>query len=789
MGKLNKLFLFTLGWLMLSCPLFSQLPPFQVQPAYMGNGTTFIDVVSYGADPTGVADSTAAIRGCISIFSLNLAPTGVSGECFFPSGTYKITSPLVVGGMNATTLSLVGVKGASIISYQGPSTPTALILWADSVNPVIEGLDFLTNGNTTFSAIHLAATNALSTTLGTAVSSPGSVTVTPASMTGIAQGTLLPIDAGTAEAELVYTTAVTGSTFTAVFAKTHSSSAVVGGGPTTQGVILRDNYISVSGLGNGIAIGTGTSSQTSEIKIYDNDLRGGAGSGSGIILEDGNNVGNIWTYRNRYFQWDTGANFSFNSFVSTIDASNFEGDVTADIKYGYQGMLNVRGCYSEPTTTTQFVVGEGGSGAIGIHLENNRVAWAGASPTYVMGNLAGQVSLINNQFITVSPTVAKVQIGNPLYSGTTTVFSQGNFFGYAATWAPFYDGGNNAILPIYYNSQPVNVQSIGDFGGTTSAPTYLSNYTAIGKVASQSATAIPTTGILGCGDTDTCVAFRNHANTGDINGLSKATTDIVTVGDLPGITVPGPQTTGAVSTPAVTTYQLSTPVVNAPQSGSVLGAGTLNHSTTYCYRVSALDGAGGETLAWSPEHCITTGAGADTYAVIHTWANVPGAKAYNVYGRTTGAELLMTPTPIPNTQTVFFAGFGTFVVYTDTGSATPSGALPSSNTTGAITAAGAVTSGANGFCITGQSCQTSWPLTGATGTITGTSLSSTCDSGTASVTGAVVGNPVVVSSTTGADVGGAFYLRGSVTSTGVVTVYVCGTGTPASLAYNVRVQP
>jgi hypothetical protein len=74
-------------------------------------------------------------------------------------------------------------------------------------------------------------------------------------------------------------------------------------------------------------------------------------------------------------------------------------------------------------------------------------------------------------------------------------------------------------------------------------------------------------------------------------------------------------------------------------------------------------------------------------------------------------------------------------------------------------------------------------LTGTTGTITGTALTTTCDSGTATVTGAVVGHPVAVSSTTGADVGGAFNLRASVTATGVVTVYVCGTGTPASLAY------
>ena len=80
-------------------------------------------------------------------------------------------------------------------------------------------------------------------------------------------------------------------------------------------------------------------------------------------------------------------------------------------------------------------------------------------------------------------------------------------------------------------------------------------------------------------------------------------------------------------------------------------------------------------------------------------------------------------------------------------------------------------------------------LLGATGTITGTALTATCDSGTATVTGAVVGKPVMVSSTTGADIGGAFNIRGSVTSSNTVTVYVCGTGTPSSLAYNVAVVP
>jgi hypothetical protein len=79
------------------------------------------------------------------------------------------------------------------------------------------------------------------------------------------------------------------------------------------------------------------------------------------------------------------------------------------------------------------------------------------------------------------------------------------------------------------------------------------------------------------------------------------------------------------------------------------------------------------------------------------------------------------------------------------------------------------------------------PLKGVTGTITGTALTAACDSGTATVTGATVGSVVSVSSTTGVDVGAAFDLRASVTAANTVTVYVCGTGTPASLAYNIAV--
>lgn len=108
---------------------------------------------------------------------------------------------------------------------------------------------------------------------------------------------------------------------------------------------------------------------------------------------------------------------------------------------------------------------------------------------------------------------------------------------------------------------------------------------------------------------------------------------------------------------------LATPV-NAAFTTSTTG-GSLAATTAYWYRVSAIN-AYGETLA-SAETSITTGAGA-TNTVTVNWGAVAGATGYKVYGRTTGGQLLI-------------ATVGAVTTYTDTGSITPAGALPTANTT------------------------------------------------------------------------------------------------------------
>lgn len=63
----------------------------------------------------------------------------------------------------------------------------------------------------------------VNTSTSTAVSSAGSVAITPSAMTNIFVGTQLLVDSG-ASAETVVVTAVTSTTFTATFANTHSST-------------------------------------------------------------------------------------------------------------------------------------------------------------------------------------------------------------------------------------------------------------------------------------------------------------------------------------------------------------------------------------------------------------------------------------------------------------------------------------------------------------------------------------------------------------------------------------
>jgi hypothetical protein len=144
--------------------------------------------------------------------------------------------------------------------------------------------------------------------------------------------------------------------------------------------------------------------------------------------------------------------------------------------------------------------------------------------------------------------------------------------------------------------------------------------------------------------------------------------------------------------------------LTAPTGVAVAPAGTPG-GTTYGYRISAINSTSGAyTLASTT---VTTTAGNASLSVSNynhiTWNAVPGATGYKVYGRTSGSELLIATVTSPTLS------------YDDTGTVTPSGALPTENSTGKtivypatdgpkrsiiLTAAGAESPAANGAAQT-----------------------------------------------------------------------------------------
>lgn len=161
-------------------------------------------------------------------------------------------------------------------------------------------------------------------------------------------------------------------------------------------------------------------------------------------------------------------------------------------------------------------------------------------------------------------------------------------------------------------------------------------------------------------------------------------------GALPVANTTGNSVLGNLTEVSVT--PLATPV-NATFTQANTG-GSLVASTTYYYRVAALD-AFGTSLASTETSVATSSAAPSTHTVTVNWNIVPGATSYNVYGRTTGAEQLIANVPylIPNPGLAASVIYG--LSYVDTGSVTPSGALPTANTTGNISVGGGHNYGVN----------------------------------------------------------------------------------------------
>ena len=121
----------------------------------------FVNVVDYGADPTGTIDSQPGIQAAISACTSSALPgTGSGGIVYFPPGLYNISKPIHIGGGMWYALTLLGCGGSAIAAgaqtfsgvgtvIQGNFQDYLIVVGDEGNNPVtlIQGIGFQQNYN------------------------------------------------------------------------------------------------------------------------------------------------------------------------------------------------------------------------------------------------------------------------------------------------------------------------------------------------------------------------------------------------------------------------------------------------------------------------------------------------------------------------------------------------------------------------------------------------------------------------------------------------------------------
>ncbi len=139
-------------------------------------------------------------------------------------------------------------------------------------------------------------------------------------------------------------------------------------------------------------------------------------------------------------------------------------------------------------------------------------------------------------------------------------------------------------------------------------------------------------------------------------------------------------------------------------------------ATTYSYRVSALT-YDGETEVSSAVTCVNNATLSGSAYNDVTWLQSQGAYAYRIYGRSSGSEQLM--------KTITIETLAGTMSYRDTGVDTPSGAFPTSNTTGNASVEGMFSAGKGTDVASAATITPTGNVFHVTGTTTITSVSGT----------------------------------------------------------------
>jgi hypothetical protein len=333
-----------------------------------------ISVLDFGADPTGATDSTTAIQAAINSISTTLSSLGrASGtEIFFPTGTYLISSSLIVDQKN-----VLFSGNNSIVQYTGSSVAFLIGNAAYLTDPTI---GYYTAG---FSRLYITLTNSSAT--GIRNNGYRNLSISYCYVRGGAVGF---------ETEGCFGGCLVQNTFFQL--------------QTTYGIHLKQannltqirNGACLSGMDAGVRIST-AGSENQDITFINWDVEG---ADIGYLL-DGNGVGPI-----RMINCRAESNVTHSIKVDNTLSGLFQNiDITGGwfdkpIEIGVSGGLGlVRGCYLNAfeMSNANLIVNSTTGVALG-----NEIILAGTS-TLVLSSQA----LATSQFVTTSQFMPRYQVG------------------------------------------------------------------------------------------------------------------------------------------------------------------------------------------------------------------------------------------------------------------------------------------------------------------------------------------------------------------------------------------
>jgi hypothetical protein len=192
----------------------------------------------FGAKCDCVTDDYIPVKKCLDLFTNGRGPIKTGAVDIGPGFAHG--TPLIIGGNVSYGIKIFGhgshARGGfepSLIKYIGPPTMVAIYIYG------CNGSSFENFNNypgDALNGIALLADNSYNQTATHAITAGANVVVTPSSMALLQRGCFLGIDAGGDNFEIVYVTKTTASTFTATFAKNHTTGVQIGGGSAASSI-------------------------------------------------------------------------------------------------------------------------------------------------------------------------------------------------------------------------------------------------------------------------------------------------------------------------------------------------------------------------------------------------------------------------------------------------------------------------------------------------------------------------------------------------------------------------